>query len=286
MPELPEVEVLARHLRPQLIGRRIRSVLVRHPRVVRPNDPAHLTETLRGATLKALRRRGKFLLFDLSRDGRSGTVPLVGHLGMTGRLYLCPGLDAARRIQHLTVALDLGDQALVFEDPRRFGRFTLDTTSVEALGPEPDDPHLTPESLRRALDGSRQSIKVKLLDQTVLAGVGNIYASEALHLAHLSPRRAAGRLSLPEAKRLLQAIRKVLLDAIRLGGSLPLDLDGHGTSDGLFYYGGSPDTPVAADAERFRVYDRAGCPCPDCGSRIRRLLQAGRSTYFCPSCQT
>jgi formamidopyrimidine-DNA glycosylase len=286
MPELPEVEVLVRHLRPQVQGRRIRSVLIQHPRVVRPDSPATLSKALRGGVICGLQRRGKFLIFDLQHDGHESTRRLVGHLGMTGRLYLRADLASARRIPHLTVALDLDDRTLVFDDPRRFGRMTLDTTSVDLLGPEPDDPRLTPDSFRAALQSSRQAVKVKLLDQTLLAGVGNIYASEALHLARLSPRKAASRVSLLEAGRLLAAIRTVLLDAIRLGGSLSLDWDGHGSSDGLFYYGAMPDVSTPASAERFRVYDRGSQPCLQCGILIRRIIQAGRSTFYCPQCQT
>lgn len=286
MPELPEVEVLARHLRPQLLGRRIGSVWVRHPRVIRPHAPADLDAVLKGQTITDLRRRGKFLVFELRRENREATTLLIGHLGMTGRLYFHPQWNAVQSLRHITVALDLGDRTLVFEDSRQFGRLTLDTRSLKSLGPEPDDPDLTPARLRSALVHSRQSIKVKLLDQSVLAGVGNIYASEALHRARLSPRRAARGISLPETSRLLRAVRKVLLDAVRLGGSLPLNLDGHGTSDGLFYYGSSLDAPAATDAERFRVYHRAGLPCPECGALIRRIVQAGRSTFFCPTCQT
>ncbi|MCC7375670.1 MAG: bifunctional DNA-formamidopyrimidine glycosylase/DNA-(apurinic or apyrimidinic site) lyase [Verrucomicrobiales bacterium] len=286
MPELPEVEILARHLRPRLQGQRIHSVVVQHLRIVRPDSPAKFAEALRGTVIQGIQRRGKFLIFGLQRDGSKSTPRLVGHLGMTGRLYLSPDLAAARRIKHLTVAFDLGDRTLVFEDPRRFGRLTLDTSSIDGLGPEPDDPKLTPETFREALLKSRQAIKVKLLDQSLIAGVGHIYASEALHLARLSPRRAACRVSLPEAGLLLDAIRKVLLDAIRLGGSLPLDLDGHGSSDGLFYYGAAPEISPAPGIERFRVYDRGSQPCTQCGTRIRRLVQASRSTFFCPKCQT
>lgn len=288
MPELPEVEILARHLRPRLQGQRIHSVVVQHPRIVRPNSPAQIADALRGTVIREIQRRGKFLIFGLQRDGSKSTprLALVGHLGMTGRFYLSPDLSAARRIKHLTVAFDLGDHALVFEDPRRFGRLTLDTSSIDSLGPEPDDPRLTPETFREALLESRQAIKVKLLDQSLIAGVGNIYASEALHIARLSPRRAACRVSLPEAGRLLDAIRKVLLDAIRLGGSLPLDLDRNGSSDGLFYYGAAPEISPAPGVERFRVYDRGSQPCAQCGTRIRRIVQTSRSTFFCPKCQT
>jgi formamidopyrimidine-DNA glycosylase len=161
---------------------------------------------------------------------------------------------------------------------------TLDLSSLEKLGPEPWDEAFTPAYLRMALKPCRQAIKVKLLDQGLVAGVGNIYASEALFRAGISPRRAAGRLKAAEIGSLHQAIRAVLEEAVKFGSTVPLNFSGAGKKDGLFYYGQAEDTPDYY-TERLLVYDKAGQPCSRCGASIRRIIQAARSTYFCPKCQ-
>jgi formamidopyrimidine-DNA glycosylase len=281
MPELPEVEILVRHLAPQLQGAGIRACEVRKPRLVRPHPPDELTRALRGATVLSVRRRAKFLLFDLR--SRTGERTLVGHLGMTGRMFLQS--PAAPVPRHAAVVFDLGDRVWVFEDPRGFGRLTFDGTVLEGLGPEPWDETFSAAGFRAALAGSRQPIKVRLLDQSVVAGVGNIYASEALYRARISPRRAAGRLVGAEVARLREAIREVLAEAIRVGSTLPLDFAGREGGDGLFYYGREAGV-VGSDTERLLVYDRAGLPCAGCGTPIRRIVQAARSTFYCPQCQS
>ena len=282
MPELPEVEVLARHLAPLLEGRRVRRVTVFRPRVVRPQTPEDLARALQGARFIGLRRRGKYLVFALRRPASGGEFALLGHLGMTGRMYLLPARAALPR--HCAVALDLGRHRLVFEDPRYFGRLTLDARVLDRLGPEPLDGAFTPTALAVALCGSRQAVKVRLLDQAVVAGLGNIYASEALFRARLSPRRAAGALRAVEIRRLHAAIRAVLTEAIRFGSTVPLDWAGSAGGDRLFYYGRAAEAPDYFD-ERLAVYDRAGEPCRRCGAQVRRLVQAGRSTFYCPRCQ-
>jgi len=281
MPELPEVEVLVRHLRPLVRGRRISAVQIQRERVIRPTRPRALAQALVGAKILDLHRRGKYLLFDLRPAQSRATVQLLGHLGMTGRMFVTNRRDPLPK--HAAVILELGGRRFIYEDPRYFGRFTLDLTSVQQLGPEPWAETLNPETFLRALKKSRQPIKVKLLDQTLIAGVGNIYASESLFRAGLSPRRPAGRLTLPESTRLLAAIREVLDEAIAGGSTIPLNFSGPKT-DGLFYFGQAAGTPVYY-TERLHVYDRAGEPCVKCGHSIRRLVQAARSTFYCPHCQ-
>jgi formamidopyrimidine-DNA glycosylase len=281
MPELPEVEVLARHLRPLLRGKIIRGVEVRRVKVLAPTSPRTFRQALRGATFKGVSRRGKYLLFQLAGRTPGKRVTLLGHLGMTGRMFLARKRE--RLPAHAAVVLDLGRKKFVYEDTRYFGRLTLDVSAVEKLGPEPLGRDFQPAAFARALKRSRQAIKIKLLDQTVVAGVGNIYASEALFRARLSPQRAANRLRPEQIKRLWRAIRVVLAGAIRGGSTVPLNFGG-GKSDGRFYFGRAPGTPDFYE-ERLRVYDRAGRPCPKCRHPIRRITQAARSTFYCPRCQ-
>jgi formamidopyrimidine-DNA glycosylase len=227
-------------------------------------------------------RRAKFLVFELRRSGVRARTIVVGHLGMTGRMYLQRRADKLPK--HAAVSLDLGRHRFVFEDPRGFGRFHLEAGALEMLGPEPFGEGFSTEYFATALRRSRQPIKVKLLDQRLVAGVGNIYASEALLRAGISPRRAARRLSPTEVVRLRDAIRVVLTEAIESGSTLPLDFAGREGREGLFYYGAAEGASEFYE-ERLRVYDRAGKPCLICQTAIRQLVQAGRSTYFCPKCQ-
>lgn len=281
MPELPEVEVLARHLLPALRGKIIRGVRVNRAKVLRPTSESELTKALVGAKFKSLTRRGKYLLFDFQSASPRKPVTLLGHLGMTGKMFITEKSAAVPK--HAAVVLELNQGRFVFEDTRYFGRFTLDLSSVENLGPEPDDKQFTPEIFWQKLKNSRQPIKVKLLDQSLIAGVGNIYASEALFRAGISPKRPANKISVAEARKLLSAVRVVMRDAIARGSTIPLNF-GEGKSDGLFYFGRAPGTPDYYE-ERLRVYDRAGKACVRCRGEIRRIVQAARSTFFCPSCQ-
>jgi formamidopyrimidine-DNA glycosylase len=282
MPELPEVEVLARHLRPSLRGKTIRGVNVRRAKVLGPTSPRKFRRTLLGAKFTGLSRRGKYLLFRLDGKGTGKPVTLLGHLGMTGRMFLARKHE--RLPAHAAVVFDLGGENFIYEDTRYFGRLTLDVSAAEKLGPEPLDKSFQPAPFARALKRSRQAIKVKLLDQTLVAGVGNIYASEALFRARLSPKRAANRLTFGQIKRLWRAIREVLTEAIQCGSTVPLNFGGD-KSDGLFYFGRAPDAPDFYE-ERLRIYDREGQPCPNCGHSIKRITQAARSTYYCPHCQS
>lgn len=281
MPELPEVEVLVRHLRPALVGRRIQSVEVRRERVIRPDQTAELGEALNGCRIEDLRRRGKYLLFAMHPPRPRASFTLLGHLGMTGRMFVAP--VGAPLPKHTAVTWILGRQRFVYEDPRYFGRLTRDLTSVAELGPEPWDAALTGEVFWQALKRSRQPVKVRLLDQSLIAGVGNIYASESLFQARIAPRRPAHQITRDEAGRLLEAIRSVLDQAIAGGSTIPLNFGGTRT-DGLFYFGTAADAPDYY-VERLQVYDRAGEPCSRCGAPIRRAVQAARSTYWCARCQ-
>lgn len=281
MPELPEVEVLVRHLDPLLCGQRIRSVTVQHERIIRPHRAAVLGRKLAGLIFRRVRRRAKFLVFELSAPRSRASVALVGHLGMTGRIFLQSSRDALPK--HTVVSVDLGRTCLVFEDARRFGRLHLDTATLEALGPEPFSDTFTPEALAAAVGRSRQPIKVRLLDQTVVAGVGNIYASEALFRAGISPRTAARRLTRDQFVRLWRAIREVLAEAIARGSSLPIESKGQ--TERLFYFGALASGNPTAGVPAFRVYDRSGLPCVVCGTAIVQIVQAVRSTFFCPVCQ-
>jgi formamidopyrimidine-DNA glycosylase len=281
MPELPEVEVLVRHLDPLLRGRTVRGVSVGRPKVVAPTSAEELSTRLVGTTFGPTTRRAKYLLFELRAGKRAEPFTLIGHLGMTGRMFLQP--RQAPLPKHTAVSLDLGPDRFVFEDTRYFGRFHLNTASLVALGPEPLSEDFTAAAFATALKRSAQPIKVKLLDQTVVAGIGNIYASEALFRAGISPRRAANRLKPDQIGRLRETIREVLAEAIACGSTIPLDFAGG--KDGLFYYGTATDSGSRFYEERLRVYDRAGQPCLNCRTPIRQFVQAARSTYWCPQCQ-
>jgi formamidopyrimidine-DNA glycosylase len=282
MPELPEVEILVRHLSPLLKGKTIRAVEVRREKVIAPTSKRTLTRALRGAKFQDVSRRGKYLVFTLRAPGSRTSLLLVGHLGMTGRMYLLPKNSALPR--HAAVVMDLGRRKFVYEDVRYFGRFTLDVSAIAALGPEPLGAEFTVDYLAGALKRSAQPIKVKLLDQSLVAGIGNIYASEALFRARISPRLAAKSLKRAQVGRLWESIREVLRQAIECGSTLPLDFGGSNKKDGLFYYGSAGDASGFYQ-ERLLVYDRAGRPCTECGGSVRRVVQAARSTFYCPRCQ-
>ena len=284
MPELPEVEVLRRHLSTALVGRTISRVQVLRPRTVQPSTSSAQTERLSGFTVRSVDRRGKFLMLrGALASGRPESCTV--HLGMTGRVYVA---DASTPLaKHLVVACELegeGPNSLRFEDVRGFGFWRVGNEHEPRLGPEPWDPHLTPERLHSQAQQSRQAIKTLLLDQQFIAGVGNIYASEALFRSRIHPETRGCQFSTELWGRLLEAVQATLSGAIELGLQQTLDWEGRANSDGLFYFGNAaPET--GASAERFLVYDRAGQPCSSCASPIQRSVQAQRSTYFCPQCQ-
>jgi formamidopyrimidine-DNA glycosylase len=281
MPELPEVEILVRHLRPLLQGKIIRGIEVRREKVLLPTSLKIFQKTLMGAKYKDLSRRGKYLLFTVRAKKSKKIIPLLGHLGMTGRMFLAPkNLPLPK---HAAVIFDLGATNFIYEDSRYFGRMTLDLSPIKNLGLEPLEQHFSAKVLMKNLQRSSQPIKIKLLDQNVVAGIGNIYASEALFRAKISPKLPANKLTLLQTKKLWRAIREVLNVAIKFGSTVQLKF-ADGKSDGLFYFGRAENAPDFY-AERLRVYDRAGKPCLNCRAPIRRIVQAARSTFYCPRCQ-
>lgn len=270
MPELPEVETIARDLARLLPGRRFAEVEVLRPDLVEGESAEAFAAALRGARVRQVRRRAKNLVLDL------GAQYLVVNLGMTGRLLV--SADADPPPSHPGVRIRLDDGALlVYHDVRRFGRLQRYTLAAwaerdAALGVEPLDEAFTPEWLQARAAASRAPLKPWLMDQRHLVGVGNIYASEALFRAGLDPRRAAHTLAPAEALRLWRAVREVLQEAIDFRGTTLLDYrDARGEQGGF--------------ARRLRVYGRAGEPCRACGAAVTREVQAGRSTFFCPGCQ-
>ncbi len=257
MPELPEVETVRRVLQSRLAGLMLEGFRV--PKTTFYRAPDLAGAVLRGSLLREIRRRGKYLILDLS-EGK----PLTLHLGMSGRLILEGGGS------HIRFELAVGGHVLAFNDPRRFGRVGC---PLPSLGPEPLSPDFTPETLRESLRGRRAPVKALLLDQRVVAGIGNIYATEALHAAGIRPDRRAGSLTKRESSLLCTAIKRVLERAVRLGGST---LEDEAFLDPL----GRPGKAQKA----LRVYGRERCPCGLGLRRTRRRL-AGRTSLYCPECQ-
>ena len=270
MPELPEVETTRRGLLPHLVGRRIRDVVVRNANLRWP-VPRDLDRRLRGEQVVAIRRRGKYLLFDCS----SGH--LLVHLGMSGRLTLVPDDLPARKHDHVDVRLE-GRQALRLTDPRRFGAMLWLKAPAEShallrgLGMEPLEAAFTGEALARKAKGRRVAVKQFVMNGRIVTGVGNIYASEALFHAGIHPSRSAGRISRPRWDRLAASIRATLESALAAGGSTLRNFASAEGRPGHFQYD-------------FAVYDREGKRCRVCATPIRALRQGQRSTFYCPTCQ-
>ena len=247
---------------------------------IRPTMVGTFSKRLTDSRILGVGRRAKYLLFNLRKGHREPYI-LLGHLGMTGRMYVQrAGRDLPK---HATVSFRLNRGEFVFEDTRYFGRMTLEVNVMNKIGPEPLSDGFNGKILFEALRKCKQAIKPKLLDQTLLAGVGNIYACEALWHARISPRKIARRLTRAHCEALAVSIVKVLTEAINQGSTLPLDFSGKGDGDGLFYYG-SQDEEEEYE-ERLMVYDWEGEPCERCGASIRKIIQTGRSTYYCPKCQ-
>jgi formamidopyrimidine-DNA glycosylase len=271
VPELPEVETTRRGIRGALRGRRITSMVLREARLRWPVDPG-LVSDLPGQQVHDVRRRAKYLLIDLER----GT--LIAHLGMSGSLRVLAPATPLLTHDHYDLLLDSG-RCLRFNDPRRFGSLLWVTGDPEAhpllagLGPEPLEAGFDADYLTRKARGRKVAIKQFLMDQHVVVGVGNIYASEALFRAGIHPRRAAGRVSHARCERLVEAVQAVLGEAIRQGGTTLRD------------YVNAEGTPGYFRQELY-VYERVGEPCRKCGAAVRQLVQGQRSTYFCPRCQT
>lgn len=276
MPELPEVETIARHLAPVLTGQTIAHVDVLWPRTVDRPAPDAFCAALTGARVMNVDRRGKFIQVALS----TGQTLLV-HLRMSGKFAVYrdgPGDDApARGDKHARLRWQLGDGTwVVFIDPRKFGRFYLvdDPREITGyLGPEPLSADFTPAWLSAQLARHRGEIKPLLLNQRFIAGLGNIYVSEALWQAGIHPQRVAATLNAAEAERLHAAIIATLRAGLENGGT---------SLDGLYAY---PSGGTGRHQDYLRVYDRAGEQCPRCGYAVERIVQGQRSTYFCPVCQ-
>ena len=273
MPELPEVETIRRQLEPEVRGREIDELEVLDPRWTRPLAPEELAGPVRGRRIEALDRRGKYLLLRLDGDDT-----LVMHLRMTGNLLLADRTAPRQRFEHLAIELDDG-RDLRFADQRKFGRVLhvspADVDALDAkLGPEPLSPRFTVRELARRLSGRSGRLKSVLLDQTLVAGLGNIYVDEALFAARIHPLRDADSLSPDETARLHRAIRAVLNQGlVNRGTSFSSFRDGYGSS--------------GSNQLQLNVYGRGGTesPCPRCGTAIVRLTIGGRSSHFCLSCQ-
>ncbi len=295
MPELPEVETVKRGLEPLLLGRRIKHVILRRKDLRFP-FPEGFGESLTNAKVEALSRRAKYILIHLDNG-----LSLISHLGMTGRFtafnangasnlgefYFKTGAGEQADGPHDHVVFDLDDGSkLIYSDPRRFGMMDLVKTAeldqhklLKDLGVEPLGNELSSHYLVAKFRDKTAPLKAALLDQRIIAGLGNIYVCEALHRAHLKPRRKAG--SLVKAKshdarldELVRHIRDILNEAIRAGGSTLQDFASTGGEQGSYQ-------------QRFSAYDREGkpCPTPDCTGTIKRIVQSGRSSFYCPTCQ-
>jgi len=267
MPELPEVETTVRGLARVLEGKRIRRVEAKRADLRRA-FPKDLGQRLTGARVTGLGRRAKYGLIHTDRDDT-----MIFHLGMSGSWRI--NHPVLEKHDHLLLETEEGIR-LTLNDPRRFGSVDLVPTreletwpALAALGPEPYD--LDARELRRRLAGRSAAIKLLLLDQAIAAGLGNIYVCEALYRAGIHPMRAGGSVSLPRLERLVAAIKKVIDEAIEAGGSTLRDF-------------ASPDGELGYFSKTFDVYDREGQPC-GCGGTVRRIVQGGRSTFYCPACQ-
>jgi len=287
MPELPEVETVRRGLAPVMEGKRFAKVEVRRGDLRWPL-PKGFAQKLNGKTVQGLGRRAKYLLADLS----SGDVLLM-HLGMSGSFRVgkssAPGIyyyERSKSIAHDHVVFHMSNGATVtFNDPRRFGSMKLvsrarleDEPLLRSLGPEPLGNEFDAAMLAKACAAKKTSLKTALSDQRVVAGLGNIYVCEALFRARLSPKLIASMLAdrngrpNERAEKLVDAIKAVLMDAIEAGGS---SLRDHRRADGS----------LGDFQHNFQVYAREGQPCPSCKGKIKRIVQGGRSTFYCPSCQ-
>ncbi|KRB86111.1 formamidopyrimidine-DNA glycosylase [Sphingomonas sp. Root710] len=269
MPELPEVETTVRGLEPPLLGHRLTRVETRRADLRRA-FPADLRQRLTGATVTALGRRAKYGLIETDRDD-----VMIFHLGMSGRWRIDPSEIGTH--DHLILETDAG-RVLALCDPRRFGSVDLirkdelaDFPAFKALGPEPLGDGLSGAYLAKALDGRAAPIKAMLLDQRIVAGLGNIYVCEALHMTGIAPTTPAGRIARKRLDRLVDSIREVLSAAITAGGSTLRDY-------------ARPDGELGYFAKQWLVYGREGEAC-HCGATVARRVDGGRSTFYCPKCQ-
>ncbi len=273
MPELPEVETVLRGLAPHTTGKRITGTRVREPRLRWP-IPTHLDHLVAGKDIASMRRRGKYLIFQLGSGKQPGS--LIIHLGMSGSLRLCPADLPPEKHDHVDLLLDDG-LCLRLRDPRRFGAMLWSPDPdqhplLQSLGIEPLSEAFNGGWLHQQCRGRSTSIKALIMDAHRVVGIGNIYANEALFHAGIHPSTLAGRLSRPRCDRLAQAIQETLRKAIAAGGSSLRDfVDGHG-QPGYFQ-------------QTYFVYGRPTEPCRACGTPVKLLRQGNRSTFYCPNCQ-
>ena len=271
MPELPEVETVCRGLRPKLAGQRIAQVTFHRPNLRFPL-PKKLPSIAKGQRIKAVKRLSKYILMNLENGGG-----ILLHLGMSGRLYFHDAKTYQRqKHDHVVITLERGP-LLVFNDARRFGVLDYIPPNkthklLTTIGMDPFDKKLTPQWLHGKAARLKCDLKAFLMNQKIIAGLGNIYVSEALFRAGLWPKRKANTLTIAECKKLIPAIRAVLDAAIKAGGS---SLHDYVQADG----------ELGSFQNRFKVYDRDGSPCPSCRQAIVRFVQAGRSSYGCKTCQ-
>lgn len=264
MPELPEVETIARKLKPELVDKTILQADLRWPRTLAYPSARKFKEQIKGQKIVSVGRRAKYLDISLS------AFDLLIHLRMSGDLFIKEGKIKPEKHDRLILTLT-DDKSLVFNDTRKFGRVWL-TANPESvlgkLGPEPLSGDFTPQWLHAALHNKHRQLKPLLLDQTFLAGLGNIYTDEALHIAKLHPLAVSDSITAKQARALQDAVCKVLKEGIRRNGA----------SIDWVYRGGEFQN-------HFRVYDRKGKPCPVCGTKIERIVVGQRSTHYCPKCQ-
>ena len=270
MPELPEVETIARGLNKRVAGDVIESVWLGSKPEPLKSPAAKMAATLECSRISGVRRAGKHIVFDLESNGKSSVSPAqwIVHLGMTGSLLVCAPGSEVEKHTHAILQLASGRE-LRFVDPRRFGRLSV-IDRFAAPGAEPLD--ISAREFRTLFRGRQTPIKSALLNQKLLSGVGNIYADEALFRAAIRPRRRASSLTRDELKRLHSALKKVLREAIRLGGSSISDYVDSNGEQGFFQL-------------KHRVYGRKGAPCLVCKTPVKRIVIAGRSSHYCPKCQ-
>ena len=273
MPELPEVETVCRTLEPRVLGMRVTGLEVREPRLRWKIDTSRLSESIMGQSVKSVTRRAKYVQVFLS-----GEMCLLIHLGMTGRLSVVAKGALWETHDHVSFELDTGCE-LRFNDTRRFG--SIDVCPVSQLDMHPRLVHLGPEPLGSEFDGTylhsisrgvRQPIKAFVMDAKRVVGVGNIYACEALFMAGVHPKARAGRLGQTRCERIVDSIQQVLNDSIERGGTTIKDFENAAGKPGAY-------------GVNLLVYGREGESCPRCSNSVRRFVQGGRSTFYCPGCQ-
>lgn len=275
MPELPEVETTLRGVEPWVVKKKISGVVVRQ-RSLRWPVPEEIGDSLSGQKITGARRRGKYLLFDLSKGGT-----LLVHLGMSGSLRIVNrDEDEWRKHDHIGISFAAGKE-LRFHDPRRFGCWLYCPPAeipeqahslLKDLGPEPLSEEFDEAYLWSCLRNRKVAIKQLIMNANIVVGVGNIYACEALFLSGISPKRAAGRVTRKKTGLLVEAIKQVLGEAIEMGGTTLRDFLNAEGEAGYF-------------KQELRVYDREGEPCRECGNEVKRIVQSNRSTFYCPKCQ-